>query len=441
MHFLNILGYSNLSTGPARNTLAFHRFIQETSDSSTLIINRNKAPKQSENGSGDNPNGSDDSIIYANLFKSSELIKTQIKKSDVVVFHAIPFPFSDDIKFTSEDKQVFIDLLDFVKSDGKPVVYYEYAHEATCIRRYNFLTEPGYQQNFQKFDLTVTYHPTNGIGELYQQYGFSDSRFVNIGRNDLPNIISLDLEDLKTKFWKPFSEKNPKTIHNLGRSCTYKGTWLFRDLHWSHFKDAGFISKCEGLIYGIGNLKKIYSKYTTPKIPREDVFLVPQRVSELQQFYDPNYEFKQNMPIYMFPKYDHNDGLERLSRSQFGFFVLLFKDRYLPETFENTMLETVAVGTVPIFRKRWAQMFKVNNKSLFEYGSEHTGMVFLDEHNPNPAIAQMEQIGSNKDLYDKYRENCFRFVNQNLGFKKIYGKVLEKIKIALETKTVSIWDL
>ena len=146
----------------------------------------------------------------------------------------------------------------------------------------------------------------------------------------------------------------------------------------------------------------------------------------------------------MFPTYTHDEGLERMSRSQFGISLLLFKDQYLCETFENTMLETISVGTIPIFRKKWAEKFKVNGKSLYDHGSENIGMIFMDENDPMPAVMQMNELAENEDHYNEFREKCYAFTNSNLGLNAVYGKIVERLKnldneVCEETK--SIWDL
>ncbi|MCQ2737041.1 MAG: hypothetical protein MJ224_00295 [archaeon] len=54
----------------------------------------------------------------------------------------------------------------------------------------------------------------------------------------------------------------------------------------------------------------------------------------------------------MMPPYNNKEALERLSQCQFGIELLLLKDEILGDVFEYAMLEMIAVGVIPIFRKK-----------------------------------------------------------------------------------------
>ena len=60
----------------------------------------------------------------------------------------------------------------------------------------------------------------------------------------------------------------------------------------------------------------------------------------------------------------------------------MIADAFLPDTIENAMFEIVGVGNVPVFRKKWAEAFTLDGKSIVEHGFEKSGTVVLDEEHP-----------------------------------------------------------
>ena len=87
------------------------------------------------------------------------------------------------------------------------------------------------------------------------------------------------------------------------------------------------------------------------------------------------------------------------------------------------MMEIVAVGTVPIFRKRWGEFFKIDGVPLVDYGKE-TGTIFLDEENPTEAIDLINKLSDNKELYNEYRNNAFNFYSKYLTTAVIFNKLI-----------------
>lgn len=62
------------------------------------------------------------------------------------------------------------------------------------------------------------------------------------------------------KYWKPFEQKEYRTVKYIGRSAAWKGPYLFRDIHERYLKDAGYISTCEGVELSIGSLQYLFKQ-------------------------------------------------------------------------------------------------------------------------------------------------------------------------------------
>lgn len=426
---LNLLGYSDLSNGPATNTLTFHKYLCNSGHKSKLIVNSSKKKTTSI---GHPEIFDDDTVEFLNVFENIPKVLEMAKEYELVIFHTMPWPFQGGIVFNDQDKQNFIGMIKSLKDMGKKLVYYEYAHdEAHAVKKYNFLlNDPANVHVYNLFDATIAYNSstTVGIGKIYDKLGIKQKHGIISIDNGLANTIAINMDEIRQKYWKPYSEKINDTIHFLGRPCPYKGIWKFRDLHHSHFKKAGFISIIEGVIYSIGTLEDLYSQIKPVKIPREDVFLVPTKKAELAKYYSGEIPLEKNQPAYIFPAYVNSEGIDRMSKSMFGISLLLWKDKYLRETFENAMLEIISAGDIPVFRKTWAQNFCINGTSLYDLGTEKTGMIYIDEEHPDEAIAQMQAIAKDQKLYDQTRETCFRFFNENLGMDAVYSKVADALE-------------
>ena len=131
------------------------------------------------------------------------------------------------------------------------------------------------------------------------------------------------------------------------------------------------------------------------------------------------------------PPYNHDKAMERMSRCQFGIELLMITDSFLLDTIENAMFEIVGVGNVPVFRKKWAEAFTLDCKSIAEHGFEKTGTVVLDEEQPEEAVVLMNKLSDDKEAYDKARNAAFTFYSKYFDVKPAYDKMLD----VLTTKT------
>lgn len=360
--------------------------------------------------------------VYYSFMNNLDGIKHEIDTYDVIFAMSVPAK-----KFEEASKDNFCKALEYAHSIGKKVVLAQWDHKIQSISR-NMYADEKYFSLFENVDLMLNHSYTNDFALKYIKKNGIQLKKLVCRDNGINNLFGIDFEALKP-FWKPFSEKTPKTIKFIGRSAGWKGPWKFRDLHASHFRNAGYISTIEGIELSIGVLSELYKEVKPNRIPRDDVKLALSKADTVA-IANGTYVFERNMPAYILPPYNHDEAMERLSRCQFAIELVMMDDNLSKDIIENAMMEMVAVGCIPIFRKRWGEMFTVNGKPLASYALGECGTIFLDEEHPEDAMKKMEVLSSNEVAYEKCRQIAYSFYKSIFDNSVIYKKVLEIIENA-----------
>ena len=353
-------------------------------------------------------------------------VKKTIDWSDLIIFTCTPTSKCDD-----KIKENFMDMLTYAKKQSKKTCMFQFEHKLRSLKN-SMYTDPKYFKMFDMLDVVMTHSHTADFAVKFLQKNNIKCNLVC--RNDfgLQNLFGISFDELK-KFWKPFESKDYRTVKFIGRSSAWKGPFVFRDLHWKHFMKDGYISSAEGIELSIGTLADIFKQIKPSKVFRDDVngkYIKPLKAIKAAIDADQT-EFERNSPIYFMPPYNHDKAMERMSRCQFGIELLMITDAFLPDTIENAMFEIVGVGNVPVFRKKWAEAFTLDGKSIAEHGFEKTGTVVLDEEHPEEAVALMNKLSDDKEAYDKARNAAFTFYSKYFDVKPVYDKMLD----VLTTKT------
>lgn len=362
------------------------------------------------------------SAVYYSFMNALDGIKKEIDNYDVVFAMSVPAK-----KFEEQSKENFCKALEYAHSIGKKVVLAQWDHKIQSISR-NMYADEKYFGLFDNVDLMLNHSYTNDFAIKYiKKHNIQLKKLVCRG-NGINNLFGIDFDVLK-QFQKPFSQKESKTIKFIGRSAGWKGPWKFRDLHDAFFKKAGYISTIEGIELSIGVLPELYKSTKPNRIPRDDVKLVLSK-ADVTKFNDGSYMFERNMPAYILPPYNHDEAMERLSRCQFAIELIMMDDNLSKDIIENAMMEMVAVGCIPVFRKRWAKVFTIDGKALADYSFDETGTVLLDEEHPEEALSLMDKLSADPVEYEKYRDAAYAFYKNVFDNSVIYKKVLEVIDAA-----------
>lgn len=338
--------------------------------------------------------------------------------------------------YEKEVKDNFVSFLEMMHSNGKHVIYFQCDHKIHSINRNMYAEkdkatdEMTYQSFFNSFDVVVTHSLEGDFMNFCNKHNMPLKNVITSDGNGVNGINGMDFASMK-KFWKPFEEKTYRTIKYIGRSAAWKGPYLFRDMHEQHFKKNGYISSCEGIELSLGSLQFLF-KSLQPRILRDDTVLAHSK-DDVKALNDGTFNFERNHVIYMFPPYDHDPAMERLSKCQFGIELLILADKMAKDVMELAMFEIVSVGCIPVFRKKWCEMFKIDGKSIYEYGFEKTGTVMLDEEHPEDAIELMNKLSDDKEMYDKYRNIAFNFYaftfSSDVIFTNLFKMIDDKFNI------------
>ena len=401
-----LMGRGVEGTGNTKYAVELQEFLLNTGN--TCVVYANKDKKWGREKSHENK------ITMISYMNEYETIIESCKGSDLVVVLSVPAK-----TFDTDSKDKFMYIMQQIKDAGVKTSYIQVDHKIHSINR-NFYAQEAYKSFFDCLTSVITHSKDGDFTRFCKKHNITLNNLIT-SSDKLNGINGLDFAKYK-KYWKEFEEKDYRTIKFLGRTAAWKGPWLFRDLHESHFKNAGYISTCEGIEMSIQSLQYLFVSWDPVKILRDDTTLWSDSIHGAQL--DNNeLVFERNHTIYMLPPYTNAYAMERMSRQQFGIELLLLDDRFLSDIMEYAMMEIVAVGTVPIFRKRWGECFKIDGVPLIEYGEE-TGTIFLDENNLDEALNLMNTLSDNKELYEKYRQNAFNFYSKYLTNTVIYNKLI-----------------
>lgn len=330
--------------------------------------------------------------------------------------------------YEKECRDNFAKFLDYLHSSGKKIVYLQFDHKIHSINR-NMYALPEYYAIFKNFDLILTYSPNGDFVKFCEKHSIEIKKLLTSQDDGIDCLNGSDFGALKN-FWKPFSEKERRTIKFIGRSAAWKGPYLFRDMHEKVFRQNGYISTCEGIELSIGSLQFLFKELKPKRILRDDTVLVHKK-DESELLRKGEFKFERNHCIYMLPPYVRNEALERLSKCQFGVELLCLADNMLGDIIEMAMLEIVGVGCIPIFRKKWCQAFKVGGKPLSEYKINECGTIMLDEDNPEEALKIMNALSDNANAYEKCRQIAYDFYSSHFASDVVYGKLYKMIDAKL----------
>lgn len=401
MNYGLILGRGIEGTGNTKYAVELDKYLVKRGDTCVSIAAKDKTWGRNKSHQHN--------IVELKFKKDSEKILDMLKDCDIIIVLSVPAANYDD-----EAKDGFLQVIKTLKSWSKKISYIQVDHKSASITR-NFYSEDKYMEFFDYLHNTITHSKEGDYIRWCKERGISTNNIITPVEGD---ILGFNFEEYKP-LWKPFEEKEFRSIRFLGRSAGWKGPWLVRDLHEKYFKQQAYNTYIEGIELSIGVLGEIYTETKPNRIPRKDVTLC------LEQ--DKTYTFERGKPAFILPPYNNFEGMERLRKTQFSIELLLLDDRFLDNVIEYAMFEYIANGTVPIFRKRWCELFKLGGKSILEHGSEATGTIILDEDAPKHAIELMNDLAGNKELYDKYRNNAFNFYSKYLNNNVIFEKVLSLI--------------
>lgn len=298
-------------------------------------------------------------------------------------------------KFSEIGKENFTKTLERYKE--LPVSYIQVDHKLASINRNYYGEEPWTTRFFSCIDKVMTNCIDNDFLKKFVARKVSDeaTNFETIGMV----MISADFESIPKEV-TPL--KLDRTIHFIGRSPKWKGWGDLALFHHNYLKDAGYSTQIEGIEMSIGVLGMIFDQIKPTKIVKPEMVLMHRENPD--DFLDtPGLEAQ------IYGPYVRNDAIQRISRSKFAAFTTFVGEQF-GGMIEAAFLEMAATATPIIIKKELYEHGRLNNGEwLRDFNPEDMGVIILDMESQEKTLEKLEELESDSELYDKYRENVYKF--------------------------------
>ena len=323
----------------------------------------------------------------------------------------------------------FNDTLKNLKENGTKIVYLQVDHKIHSISR-NFYAEEEYMKDFfSLLDRIVIHDLQNDFCKKFLDKKVRPLGCVNFDLGE-QLAISCDYDEV-ANIIKPH-EKIDKLCYFIGRSATWKGWTEFRELHENFLKDRGYVSVIEGIELSINAKDNLYLKENgTYTVPRPDNICrignnLPEKET-IEYLVDNIDEFRYR-PTFIYGPFVRNEALNRVAKAKCGMFFSFLGEQY-GGPLENTFLEIVAAGTIPVIKKELWRAAKFNDNKFMNYSPRDIGIVVYDSEHPEKCVQLMEQIDSDNNLYNEYITKCQAFCRSQFDRKVIMGRLFDKCNI------------
>lgn len=205
------------------------------------------------------------------------------------------------------------------------------------------------------------------------------------------------------------SDKEKKLLY-IGRWTTLKDPRRVLDLAPTLLeKDKTFKSELRGIERSIG------AKF--------DIFDHPNTLDLTGKKVDP--ESQGYVPVY--GPYVREEGMQELANSLFGasFYRMPKAPLDYGNRMEYTQIETIAVGTIPVFDIHWGENNKTRDGQ--RYIDIPYSAVYSDKENLEETAKLLVEIANNPELQEKYRETSYSIAKQEFDANTVLPEMFEYI--------------
>lgn len=258
-----------------------------------------------------------------------------------------------------------------------------------------------------------------------------DSDFVrwcndnNIVKPTFKFEVPFVFESHRKTYWKPIEEQQANVVRWIGRTAMWKGPDLMVDFHNEKLQSSDFITILEGLEASIQYTLVLYKD--KDKTQRREVvnFFRPEKQ------YDPIVKFTKeqygkeelNKGAYLYPPFEHDACMHRLSKSGFGAELYHLPSKY-GQNLEYCHYEVIASGCVPIFHKELGD-FAIHSKlGDTLVNCKNSGTLFLDYSNFDQIKEKMIMLKNDSVMRNEYREMAYEFWTSHVSFQSIMQELI-----------------
>lgn len=323
----------------------------------------------------------------------------------------------------------FNDTLKQLKENGTKIVYLQVDHKIHSISR-NFYALDEYMKDFfSLLDRIVVHKLENDFCKKFIDRKVRPLGCVNFDIQE-QLAISCDYDEV-AKLIKPHN-KIDKLCYFIGRSATWKGWTEFRELHENYLKDNGYITVIEGIELSINAKDNLYLKegstYTEPR--PDNICRIGNYLEEkdtVEYLVDNPEEFRYR-PSFIYGPFTRNEALNRVAKAKFGIFFSFLGEQY-GGPLENTFLEIVATGTVPVIKKELWQSADFNEDRFTNYSPKEIGMIIFDSEHPEKCVQLMNKLNADENLYNEYVSKCQAFCRKQFDRSVIMKRLFDKCDV------------
>ena len=398
MKILILMGRGTEGTGQTRTAIEIHEFLESEGHEVTTLSNNEKRWGRIKSQRN--------KFIEYDLSKNPYLTSEEFKH---VIIASTPAK-----NYTDKSKLNFQELINQYK-DNAIISYVQVDHKIQSINR-NFYTDEEYQREFfQSLDIIITHDKRNDFCVKVLANLRFDTRFV-IKEMMFISCDFKSLEEYRT------TNKIDKLCYFVGRKARWKGIFVLRDLQYNFLSKENFTTIAEGYELSIAYLHETFKQLKPSRIPRDDVKLL--KTENPTKYLDTK-----SKEILLFGPYIRNEALSRLAKAKFGMFFTYLGDDYGGPV-ENTLMEIIAVGTIPVIRKKLWDSGKFIGARFTDFTPEEIGFIVIDEDNPQGGIAMMNLLNDKYDLYQKFVSNSTKFATKYFERSKVIGEFWRTINIS-----------
>lgn len=266
-------------------------------------------------------------------------------------------------------------------------------------------TKVGFMHELNKTNIDKIPYLVGIMNEMDIIYNFSEQTWFsktmdellpskNIGERIKKFTMWFNFEELEEKYRNKYTltDKEKKLLY-LGRWTTMKAPRRVLDLAPILLeRDNKFKSELKGIERSIGAKFDIFDHPNTLDCTRK----VPEE--------NPT----GFVPVY--GPYIREEGMGHLAKSLFGasFYRMPKSHEDYGDRMEYTQIETIAVGTIPVFDKDWGE--NNHTKDGRRYIDIPYSAIYSDEEGLEDTAVSLIEISKNPQLQEKYREVSYQLV-------------------------------
>lgn len=398
MNILLLLGRGCEGTGNTRITIELEEYIKTTGNNVKTISAIDKPWGRR--------NMQENDFVDYKFSKEGPLDATKVLggKCDLCIITSVPAK-----NFSEDAIENFLITLENLHKDGTRLVYMQVDNKIQSINRnfYGIINKNYIERFYGILDKVIVHHKEADFCTKFIDRKVRPVMDVTFDMDQL-QLIATDFLPLHKQFFTDFDKKLDKSCWYIGRSAAWKGWPQFRKFHWDVLKDAGYISVAEGIERSINAKQAIwtYDKENNKYGDLREDNIYNDNGSPQDVLDNPNNYRGKALEIY--GPYVRLEALNRMSQAKFGMFFT-FTGPQFGGQLEITMLEIVAVGTIPVIRKELYDNANFCGIWLHDYNPEDIGTIIYDESNPKDCLNLMNKLNNDKALYDEYRKRAYKF--------------------------------